>query len=153
MHVEDAASASAFVQVIDILGDDQKLARPLRIEPRQRPVGRVRLHLPQLLTPQVVEFLNQRRIARKGFGSGDILDPVSLPKAVGAAEGGKAALRGDAGAGEDEDVAYVGHVHTARLDEEPGLREEWIATEAKQSRAAHSFAKGISISTASTGNS
>jgi hypothetical protein len=43
------------------------------------------------------------------FGRADILDTVTLPQPTRAAEGSDAGLGGDAGAGENDDIAKVAH--------------------------------------------
>jgi hypothetical protein len=80
VHVEDAASARALVKVVDILRDDQQLARPFSIKPSQRQVRRVRLHFLQPRPPRVVETLHERGIAREPFRSRHVLDAVVLPQ-------------------------------------------------------------------------
>src|SRR5688500_14389194 len=109
VHVQDAARAGALVKVVDILGDDEQLPRPFGVEPRQRAMRGVGLDLAEPGAARVVEGLDERRIARERLGRRDVLDAVALPQAVRAAEGGEAALRRDAGAGQDDDVAYVAH--------------------------------------------
>ena len=83
MHVEQPLRSGALVQVVDILRDQQQLARPFRIEPRQRLVRGVRLDRRELRPPRIVEGVNQRRIAAERLGRADILDPMALPQAVG----------------------------------------------------------------------
>ena len=61
----------------------------------------------ELRPPRVVECVNQRRIAPKGLGRGDILDAVAFPQAIGAAEGGEAAFGRYAGAGQDDDIVLT----------------------------------------------
>ena len=92
MHVEQPLRARALVQVVDILGDQQQLARPLGVEPRQRVVRRIGLDRSELRPPRVVESVNQRRIAAEGLGRADVLDPMPFPQAVGPAEGREAAF-------------------------------------------------------------
>ena len=108
--------SGALVQVVDILRDQQQLARPFGIEPRQRLVSGIRLDAAQLLSPRIVEGMDQRRIAAKCLGRADILDAMSLPKPVGPAKGRKAALGRNAGAGQDDDVPNAGKIHEPRLE-------------------------------------
>ena len=79
MHVQQPLRSRAFVQVIDILGDEQQLARPRGIEPRQRPVRGIGLDRAEPRPPGVVECVNQRRIAAKGLGRRHILDAMAFP--------------------------------------------------------------------------
>ena len=92
MHVQQPLRPGALVQIVDILGDDQQLARPFGIEPRQRPVRRIGLDLAQPRPARVVEAVDQRRIARERLGRRDILDPMPLPQPVRPAEGREPAL-------------------------------------------------------------
>ena len=109
MHVEQALGPRSLVKIVDILGDDQKLSRPFRVEPGKRAMGGVGFDLSKPRPPGVVELMNQRRITDKGFRRGDILDPMPLPQPVGSAERRQAALRADSGAGQDDDVADLAH--------------------------------------------
>ena len=120
MHVQQPFRARALVQVVDVLSDDQQLAVPFGIKPRQCHVRRIRAHPSQRRTPQIIEAMDQIRIARERLGRADVLDPVSFSNAVRIvilpvgdramrAERGDARLGGDASAGKDNDVADVMH--------------------------------------------
>ena len=92
MHVQQPLRPGALVQIVDILGDEQQLARPFGIEPRQRLVRGIGLDRRQALPA------GHRRMSEPARGPGgkpracNILDPVALPQSVGAAEGRQAAL-------------------------------------------------------------
>ena len=105
MHVEQPLRPGALVQVVDVLGDEQQLARPVGIEPRQRHVRGIRLDRAQLRPPRIVESVDQRRIAPKSLGRRDILDAMSFPQPIRPAEGREAALGRYAGAGQDDDTS------------------------------------------------
>ena len=107
MHVDQPLRSGALVQIVDILGDQQQLARPLSIEPRQRLVRVIWLDGPQPRPPRVVEGVDQRRVPPIRLGRGDVLDPVAFPQPVGPAEGREPAFGGNAGSGQDHDVADV----------------------------------------------
>lgn len=115
VHVEQPLRAGALVEIVDVLGDDQQVARPCGIQPRERAVGGVRLHLLQPRPPRVVESVDQGRVAPERLRRRHVLDAVSFPEPVGAAEGGEAALGRDAGAGQDHDVPDVAHRGPAYL--------------------------------------
>jgi glucose-6-phosphate isomerase len=51
------------MQIVDILRDEQQLARPLLVEARQRLVRRIGFDRPKLRPPCIVEGMDQRRIA------------------------------------------------------------------------------------------
>ena len=101
MHVEQPLRPRALVQVVDILRDEQQLARPLGIEPRERLVRRIGLDRSELLAPRIVESVDQRRIAAESLGRRDVLDTMAFPQAVRTAEGREAAFGRHAGAGQD----------------------------------------------------
>jgi len=68
MHVQHAAGAAPFVQLVDVLGDDQQLAFPCRVEPSEREVRRIGLGGHDVLAPLVVEPLHQPGIALNPAG-------------------------------------------------------------------------------------
>jgi len=109
VHVEEPPRARTLVHIVHILRDQQEAARPLGIQPRQRPMRRIGLDPRDARAPLVVEAMHQRRIAGQRLGRADVLDAVSLPQAARAPEGGDAAFGGDAGAGQDDDVVDVHH--------------------------------------------
>ena len=104
MHVQQPFRPGALVQIVDVLRDQQQLARPFGVEPRQRNVRGIRLDRPQLRPPRIVEGMDQRRIALKSLGRRDILDAMSLPQTIGPTEGRETAFGRYAGAGQDDDV-------------------------------------------------
>ena len=79
MHVQQPPRPGALVQIVDILRDDQQLARPFGIEPRQRRVSGVGLPLGELRPPRIVKGVHQRRIARERFRRADILNAMVFP--------------------------------------------------------------------------
>ena len=79
MHVEHPFRTGPLMQIVDILSDDQQFARPFRIKPRQRVMGGVGLHVPKLLPPRIIEFLDELRIAEERLRGRHILHPVPLP--------------------------------------------------------------------------
>ena len=93
MHVQQPPGPGALVEIVDILGDDQQLARPFRVEPRQRLVRRIGLDPGEIGAAGVVEGVDQSGIARERLGRGDVLDPMALPQSVRPAEGGEARFR------------------------------------------------------------
>jgi len=93
MHMEQPPRPGPLVQVVDILGDDQQLARPSGIEPGQRPVRVIGLDPRQILPPRIVEAVHQHRIARERLGRRHVFDAMALPQAIRTTKGCKAALR------------------------------------------------------------
>jgi hypothetical protein len=109
MHVQQAYGARPFVQVIDVLGDDEQIAPPLGIEPCQCDVRIIRLHLVERSSASIVERMHQVRIAGKGLGSGDILDVVTFPESIGPTKGCNAAVGANACSGQNDDICQRPH--------------------------------------------
>ena len=99
MHVQQSLGPSTFVQIVDVLRDDQQFARPFSIEPRQHEMSGVRLDLAQPRATGIVELMHQFGIARERLRGRNILDPVPFPQAVGGAKRRQSALRADPRAG------------------------------------------------------
>src|SRR5690606_18797333 len=101
------------VQVVDVLGDQvEVLAHPLP-QPGERLVRRVGVHPRNAGPALVVEAVHQLAVGRERLRGGHVLGAVPLPQPVGVAEGRQAALGGDAGTGQYDDL------HTAMM---PGYR-------------------------------
>ena len=99
MHVQQSLGPSTFVQIVDVLRDDQQFARPFSIEPRQREMSGIGRNFPQSRPPRVVKLMDQFGIARERLRGRNILDPVPFPQAVGGAKRRQSALRADPRAG------------------------------------------------------
>ncbi len=82
MHVQQTPRSGTLMQIIDILGDQQKFAPPFRIEPRERLVRYIGLNMSKGRAPRIVECLHKRRIACERLGCRDILNAMTLPKPV-----------------------------------------------------------------------
>src|SRR4029078_7000892 len=79
MHVDQPLRSGALVQVIDILRNETKVARPLLVQPRQRQMRRVRLDGPELFATSIIEGVHKRGVARERVGGANVLAPMSLP--------------------------------------------------------------------------
>lgn len=110
MHMQQALRPCPFVQVIDILRDEQKVTRPLCVEPRQRIMRGIGLHLLDAFAAHVVKPQNKIRVARKRLGRRNVLDLMLLPKPASAAESINAALGAHACASQDQYVSNVSHI-------------------------------------------
>ena len=110
MHMQQAFRPAAFVQVIDILRDDEQPAVPFGIQPPQRNMRRVWFLGLDRLAPHVVKAKHQIGVAHKSFGRCHILYAMLLPKPATVAECVNAALRAYARAGQDYDIANVLHL-------------------------------------------
>jgi hypothetical protein len=114
------------VEVVDILGDEQELASPFCLQQCERVVRGIWLNGPQLRPPRVIECVDQNRIARVRFWSGDIIDPVAFPQSVGATEGCQAAFGRDPGAGQHHNLPYLVHHFTLAVNG-LGSEADWFA--------------------------
>ncbi len=76
--MDHPAVAGALVQIINILGDQQKMVAQQILQTRQRQMRRVRrdFRTLQLTTTGVVERLHQRRIAGEAFRRRHIFHPM-----------------------------------------------------------------------------
>ena len=79
MHMQHALRPTAFMQIIDILGNEQQVSRKFRFQPGQRFMRGIGLHSRQSFAAHIVEAEHERGIASKAFGCGNILDPVLFP--------------------------------------------------------------------------
>ncbi len=101
VEVDDAGAAGAFVEVVDVLGDDGDVVEGA-FEGGEGEVTGVRSHVVELGAAGVVEVEHKAGVALPSFGGADVFDPVIFPQAVGVAEGGDAAVGAHAGAGEND---------------------------------------------------
>ena len=94
MHMNQPLTARALVQIVDILGDQQKIAAflpdPGALERCQGGVGWVWRHLVQVRAAQIIEMVHKRWVALETARRGDILDVMPLPQPARIAEGGNA---------------------------------------------------------------
>ena len=109
MHMQQPLRAAALVKIVDILGDDQKLATPFGIETPERMVRGIGFDAGEIGAALVVEIEHEIGIARESLGGGDILDAMALPQAVGSAKDRDTAFGGNPGSGEDDNIADVRH--------------------------------------------
>jgi len=93
------------MQIVDVLGDQQHLARPFTLQPAQGGVGGVGLDtgLEQTGAAVVVELVDEVGVPLEPFRRRDILQPDALPDSAGAAESVQAGFLGDSGTGQDDD--------------------------------------------------
>jgi hypothetical protein len=93
----DIAAAGAIVKAIHILRHEREAAVRSPFEFRQSKMPRIGLRPVDDLTPPVVPFPNQPRIAGKGLGGGKLLRGKISPQAARPAKRRNTALGGDAG--------------------------------------------------------
>ena len=78
MHVKQPLRTGALVQVIDVLRDQQQIARPSVVEARQCLVRSIWLDRAKLCSTSIVEGVDKPRVAAKGFRGADIFDSMSF---------------------------------------------------------------------------
>ena len=105
MHMDQAARPCPLVQVIDILRDDQQIAIPFGIEPGECFMRGIGVRHLDVLAPLIVKAKNEMRIPRECLWRRDVFDAVFLPKPSRTAKGINTALRADASARQDNDIA------------------------------------------------
>ena len=79
VHVEQSLAAGAFVEVIDILGNEEQGARPFGIEPSERGMGGVGLFGLDGGAAHVVEAQDKIGVTSKCLRGGNVLDAVFFP--------------------------------------------------------------------------
>lgn len=97
MHVDHVLRSGTFVQIVDILGDEQHLIPPRGLKRGQGGMRGIGPRPGGIGAAQVVELMHQRGVAGEGVGGGDILDPVAFPQSAGVAEGPQPAFGGNSG--------------------------------------------------------
>lgn len=78
VHMQDAFRAGAFMQVVYVLGDEQKVVAEFLFELGERDVCRIRFELGKPGTKAVVKILDALFIAEVAFGCCDRLDRKSV---------------------------------------------------------------------------
>lgn len=110
VNVVNVFIAGFFVERVDILGNDGNFGRIFVLQAGNRQMRRIGFGFLDFEFEVVVKVVYQCRIAPKTFDGGDVFDPMIVPQAVGTAERGQSGFRGDAGAGQNDDV-FVLFVH------------------------------------------
>ncbi len=108
VHVQYVLAAAAFVQVIDILRDEQELVAEALFEFCKRNVCCVRLMLRKPFAQKVVEVLDALGVAAECFGRAYVLDIFVFPHAVIAAECAEPGFGADASSSKyDESFSHI----------------------------------------------
>jgi hypothetical protein len=92
------------LQVVHVLRDDQRFARPRALKPRQRQMRGVGLRGGAGGAAGVVECAHAGAVGGEGLRGGDLLRPHSLPQPARAAERAEAGLGADPGPCQDDDA-------------------------------------------------
>jgi len=105
VQVNDILAAGTLVQVVNVLRDQRQL-RYMAREVGDGQMSRIRLGLEDAHAPPFIPAPDQRRIAAKRFGCGQLARIETLPyTGQRVAEGRDAALGGNASTGEHDDMA------------------------------------------------
>jgi len=104
--VDDAPTAGAFVQIIDVLSDEQKAVAERFFQPRQRPMRSVGLNgrIVQLSPSLVIKTQHHIGIAGEPFGRRHVFYTVVFPQPVRRAKSADARFGGNSGAGQNDDT-------------------------------------------------
>ena len=78
MEADDVTGAGAFMQAVDILGDEREVIEPTA-PARKNFVGLVRLTTRDELTPPLIPLPDKVRVFSKGFGGGEAFGTIGLP--------------------------------------------------------------------------
>jgi pimeloyl-ACP methyl ester carboxylesterase len=105
MHMEQSPRACPFMQIIDILGHYQQIARPFGIEPSQGFMRGVGPYIFQRSTTRIIETVNHHGITCQCLWRTYVLDAMAFPQPIRSTESREPAFRGNPGAGQDDDIA------------------------------------------------
>ena len=100
MQFQHAPAAGRLVQAVHVLRDEGEALAPALFEVHQGEMAWIRMGRTQTGAAHVVEAPNQLGIALERLRRRHVLDGVAFPQSAAAAEGGQAALGGDAGPGQ-----------------------------------------------------
>jgi hypothetical protein len=103
MHMENTLGAGKLVKIVDILGTEEEAVVNGPFKGGEGQMSGIGLGLGGDAAAHGIEIPNQARIAAPGMRRGNFLDAVFPPEAASIAKRGNAALRADAGAGENEE--------------------------------------------------
>ena len=120
VHMAHLGAATAFMQVIHILRDQEDLTVKLPLQSRERAVCQIGLRRRQLIAARVVKSIDQVRVSSKGLRRGDFHGVVVFPEPVRIAKGRQSRFGRHAGSGQydnlvDVSVIEVRHVIPLRI--------------------------------------
>ncbi len=104
VHVDDALRSCLLVQVVNILGADEKAVLQQVFKLGEGEVCRIRFDGRSHTPPHGIELPHQPGIAVPSFGRSDLFDPVVPPKSTHATESWDAAFGAHSCPGENEDA-------------------------------------------------
>jgi len=104
MGGEHILRARALLHIVHVLRNQQKAGLILALKLCEREMGSIRDRGAHALTPEVVEFMHQSRIAGIGFRGRHILNAVTRPEAVFVAEGAQPTFSRNPGPSRNDDV-------------------------------------------------
>ena len=105
MHMDEMLGAGGLMQRVDILGHGQNLAAMLALQPRQRPMRRIRLRLAKMPPAEIVEFMHARGVAGEALGRRHLFEIELRPQAALVAKGAEPAFGRKPGPGQNDDAA------------------------------------------------
>ena len=90
VHMQDALGSGAFMQVVHVLCDEQKVIAKAFFKFGESKMRCVRFVFFEPLAQEVVEILHAFLVAIVAFGRAHVVDVLMFPHAVVATEGAKA---------------------------------------------------------------
>jgi hypothetical protein len=102
MHMENTLGAGKLVKIVDILSTEEEAVVNGPFKGSEGEVSGIGLGLGGDAAAHGIEIPDQARIATPSIRRGDFLDAIFPPQAARIAKCGNAALRAEAGAGENE---------------------------------------------------
>jgi len=115
VHMDRTGRAGQFMEIVDVLRAEEEPVRESVLEGGDGLMGGIGPGVDRFAAAHGVEIPDKVRIAAPCGGSGDVFETVVAPQAIGVAEGGDAALGGDAGAGEEEEAIGGGNGEGLRV--------------------------------------
>src|SRR5690606_24877907 len=107
VDLDDSLAASARMQSVDVLGDEEESVAKAALQLGERRVARVGLAARRSPPPLGIKAPDESGIGAKALGRRKSLEGMVLPQATRASKSWDSALGGDAGAGEHENPRPV----------------------------------------------
>ena len=124
------------MQIIDVLGDEKQLTRPLGIQACQGQMRRIGLYLSQFRPPSVVELMHQGRVASIGLWRANVFYPMAFPQPIRPSKRREAAFSADSGASQDDDILHeLGRLNLSHLEPKSAVNDIDMNVSQSQSSA------------------
>lgn len=115
VHMENPATAGAFMKVVHVLGNQQKIVLQSSLQFRQSKMGCIRFVVLQAATEKVVEILHTLLVAEVSLGRTHVVNAFMLPHPVVSAEGSHSGFCTDSGSSQNNQTLFHKRPSKARL--------------------------------------